>query len=176
MCFGFTGSPSLKSKADALKYAIEFTATGEYPHRTPDIKKAKELYNFICENISLPAENVDTNLLYTQSILDKIALHANACLNDFFEYTKQDRCKCNPGTPKPSGEVIGEQDKEEAIPLPVSSSLSPVANLVRSVLNDISFKAISIDADCNGSKELYLLERNGEALRVTITHTITPIE
>lgn len=59
MCFGFTGSPSLKSKADALKYAIEFTAIGQYPNRAPDIKKAKELYNFICENVQLPDVETD---------------------------------------------------------------------------------------------------------------------
>lgn len=170
MCFGFTGSPSLKSKADALKYAIEFTATGEYPNRTPDIKKAKELYNFICENISLPAENVDTNLLYTQSILDKIALHANACFNDFLEYTKQDRCKCNPGTPKPSSEVAGDQDKEEAIPLPGSSPLSAVANNLRSILRNDKFKSISAAGANNYSKETFRLDGNGEYLDVTITH------
>jgi hypothetical protein len=45
MCLGFAGSPmSLKSKADALKYAIEFTSTGEYPNRVPDMTKAKELF------------------------------------------------------------------------------------------------------------------------------------
>lgn len=61
MCLGISGSPmsSLKSKADALKYAIEFTATGEYPHRAPDIKKAKELFEFICENVKLPDVEVD---------------------------------------------------------------------------------------------------------------------
>lgn len=174
MCLGFLGSPSLKSKADALKYAIEFTATGEYPNRAPDIKKAEELYNFICENISLPAENVDTNLLYTQSILDKIALHANACFNDFLEYTKQDRCKCNPGTPKPSSEVVGEQDKEEAIPLPVSSPLSPVANNLRSILHDKKFKSICAAGANDFSNETFRLDGNGEYLDVTIIHSTCP--
>ena len=43
MCYGFLGSPmtSLKSKADALKYAIEFTGTGEYPNRVPDMAKVQ---------------------------------------------------------------------------------------------------------------------------------------
>ena len=52
---------SLKSKADALKYAIEFTATGEYPNRVPDMTKAKELFDFICENVELP-ETFDDGL------------------------------------------------------------------------------------------------------------------
>ena len=165
MCFGFTGgSPSLKSKADALKYAIEFTASGEYPNRTPDIKKAKELYNFICENVQLPdveTDQLSNSLNGFTSLMEKLSKEKDEKVNE---------------EPEPAGEVVGEQDKEEAIPIPVSSPLSHVANLVRGVLNDSSFKAISIDADCNGGKELYLLERNGEALRVTITHTINPIE
>ena len=167
---------SLKSKADALKYAIEFTATGEYPNRAPDIKKAKELYNFICENVQLPEDNIDNNRLYTQRSLDEILLHTNACLNDFFEYTKKDRRKCNPEKPKPSGEVVREQAKEEAIPLPFSSPLSPVVNNLRSILRDSNFESIAVDADSNSSKEVFQLKRNGEALRVTIIHTTNPIE
>ena len=50
---------SLKSKAEALKYAIEFTATGEYPNRVPDMAKAKELFDFICENVQLPDVETD---------------------------------------------------------------------------------------------------------------------
>ena len=59
MCYGFSGSTSLKSKADALKYAIEFTSTGEYPNRVPDMTKAKELFDFICENVQLPDVETD---------------------------------------------------------------------------------------------------------------------
>ena len=59
MCYGFSGSSSLKSKADALKYAIEFTSTGEYPNRVPDMTKAKELFDFICENVQLPDVETD---------------------------------------------------------------------------------------------------------------------
>lgn len=59
MCYGFSGSSSLKSKADALKYAIEFTGTGEYPNRVPDMAKAKELFDFICSNVQLPDVETD---------------------------------------------------------------------------------------------------------------------
>ena len=67
---------SLKSKADALKYAIEFTATGEYPNRTPDIKKAKELYNFICENVQLPdveTDQLSNSLNGFTSLMEKLS-------------------------------------------------------------------------------------------------------
>lgn len=78
MCLGLSGSPmsSLKSKADALKYAIEFTATGEYPNRTPDIKKAKELYNFICENVQLPdveTDQLSNSLNGFTSLMEKLS-------------------------------------------------------------------------------------------------------
>lgn len=172
MYLGLSGSPmsSLKSKADALKYAIEFTATGEYPNRAPDIKKAKELYNFICENVQLPEDNIDNNRLYTQRSLDEIALHTNAILNDFLEYTNKDRRRCNLGKPKPSGEVVGEQTKEEAIPFPGS----PVANNLRSILLDNKFKSISVVGANEYSKETFRLDGNGEYLDVTITHSTCP--
>ena len=162
MCLGFSGSPSLKSKADALKYAIEFTATGEYPNRMPYIKKAKELYNFICENVQLPdveTDQLSNSLNGFTSLMEKLSKEKDEKVNEESE---------------PAGEVVGEPGEEEVLPFPDPSSLSPVANLVRSVLNDSGFKVKTIDADCNSSKELYLLDRNGEALRVTITHTINP--
>lgn len=174
MYLGFTGSPSLKSKADALKYAIEFTATGEYPNRAPDIKKAKELYNFICENVQLPDDNIDNNRLYTQRSLDEILLHTNACLNDFLEYTRKDRRKCNPEKPRSSGEVVEEQNEEEAIPLPGSSPLSPVANNLRSILRDNKFESICAAGASHFSRETFRLNGNGEYLDVTIIHSSCP--
>lgn len=162
MCLGFTGSPSLKSKADALKYAIEFTATGEYPNRVPDIKKAKELYNFICENVQLPdveTDQLSKSLNSFTSLMEKLSKEKDETVNEESE---------------PAGEVVGEPDKEEAKPLPVSSPLSPVANNLRSILRDSNFKSISVDANCNSSKELFQLKRNGEALRVTILHITAP--
>lgn len=174
MCYGLSGSSSLKSKADALKYAIEFTGTGEYPNRVPDMVKAKELFDFICENVQLPEDNIDNNRLYTQRSLDEILLHTNAILNDLLEYTKKDRRRCNPGKPKSSGEVVGEQDKEEAIPLPGSSPLSPVVNNLRAILRDNKFKSISGEGANDYSKETFRLDGNGEYFDVTITHSACP--
>lgn len=164
MCLGFSGSPSLKSKADALKYAIEFTATGEYPNRAPDIKKAKELYNFICENVQLPdveTDQLSNSLNGFTSLMEKLSKEKDETVNE---------------KPIPSGEVVGEQTKEEAIPLPGSSPLSSVVNDLRSILRDNNFKSTSAGADSNSSKELFQLKHNGEALRVTIIHTTNPIE
>lgn len=78
MCLGFSGSPmtSLKSKADALKYAIEFTATGEYLNRVPDMTKAKELFDFICENVQLPdveTEQLSNSLNGFTSMMERLS-------------------------------------------------------------------------------------------------------
>lgn len=90
---------SLKSKADALKYAIEFTATGEYPNRAPDIKKAKELYNFICENVQLPdveTDQLSNSLNGFTSLMEKLSKEKET-VNEESE---------------PTGEVVWEQTDE----------------------------------------------------------------
>lgn len=76
MCLGFSGSSSLKSKAEALKYAIEFTATGEYPNRVPDMAKAKELFDFICSNVRIPdveTDQLSNSLSGFTSLMEKLS-------------------------------------------------------------------------------------------------------
>jgi len=65
---GFNGSAlsssmqNFQSKADALHYAIEFTAIIDSGGgRKPDYEAAQELYDFICRNVQLP--NVTPNPL-----------------------------------------------------------------------------------------------------------------
>ena len=152
---------SLKSKADALKYAIEFTATGEYPNRAPDIKKAKELYNFICENVQLP--DVET---------DQLSNSLNGFTSLMEKLSKEDETVNQES--EPTGEVVGEQDKEEAIPLPGSSPLRYVANKLRSILHGSKYKLISAASANDYSKETFRLDGNGEYLDVTITYSTCP--
>lgn len=57
--FGLAGAmPNINnfsSKADALKFAIEFTSSSDMSgSRTFDKDKAKELFDFICKNVELP--------------------------------------------------------------------------------------------------------------------------
>lgn len=42
------------SKAEALQFAIEFTASSSMGGRKVEIEAAKELYDFICKNVNLP--------------------------------------------------------------------------------------------------------------------------
>lgn len=45
---------SFQSKAEALQFAIEFTASASMDGRKVDLEAAKELYDFICKNVNLP--------------------------------------------------------------------------------------------------------------------------
>lgn len=168
MCLGISGSPmlSLKSKAEALKYAIEFTSTGEYPNRQYNMKKAKELFDFICENVQLP--DVETDQL-SNSLNGFISLMEK--LNKKDEETKD---KVNEES-EPTGEVIGEQTKEEVISLPGFCPLSTVANNLRSILRDNKFKPIDAEGANDCSKELFRLDGYGEFLKVILIHSIAPL-
>lgn len=51
----YTSIHNFQSKADALHYAIEFTATMACDGgRKANYEAAKELYDFICKNVQLP--------------------------------------------------------------------------------------------------------------------------
>lgn len=45
---------NFQSKAEALQFAIEFTANVSMGGRRTDLEAAKELYDFICKNVELP--------------------------------------------------------------------------------------------------------------------------
>ena len=45
---------NFQSKAEALQFAIEFTASTSMNGRKADLEAAKELYDFICRNVELP--------------------------------------------------------------------------------------------------------------------------
>lgn len=56
---GYMGFPmptmrGFSSKAEALQFAIEFTACSSMGGRKADLEAAKELFNFICKNVELP--------------------------------------------------------------------------------------------------------------------------
>ena len=42
------------NKAEALQFAIEFTASSSMGGRKVEIEAAQELYDFICKNVELP--------------------------------------------------------------------------------------------------------------------------
>ena len=56
---GYMGFPmptmrGFNSKAEALQFAIELTASASMGRQKADLEAAKELYDFICQNVELP--------------------------------------------------------------------------------------------------------------------------
>ena len=45
---------SFQNKAEALQFAIEFTASASMGGQKAGLEAAKELYDFICQNVELP--------------------------------------------------------------------------------------------------------------------------
>lgn len=145
---------SLKSKADALKYAIEFTSTGEYPNRVPDMTKAKELFDFICENVQLP--DVETDLLSNSlsgftSLMEKLSKKNEET---------QDKEKVIAGE--------GEEPVKEEVPRPCSSAYKCISACIKSQ----GLKLHKGEATPEYSKEAFLLKGIDEGLWVTLEHVL----
>ena len=45
---------NFQSKAEAIQFAIEFTASSSMGGRKVELEAAKELFDFICKNVELP--------------------------------------------------------------------------------------------------------------------------
>lgn len=188
---GLTGTPSMsgfKSKGEALKYAIEFTTQWKEGEKIIDFTAAEELYRFICKNVELPETFDDGLSSFFQRVNETIEeekrnrekleelknpLRDEEAGEELDVAEKETQDKVN-DDPEFTGEVIGEQTKEEAIPLPGSSPLSAVANNLRSILSDKKFKSISAAAANEYNVETFRLHGNGEYLDVTITFSTCP--
>lgn len=161
MCYGFSGSSSLKSKADALKYAIEFTSTGEYPNRLPDMTRAKELFDFICENVQLPdveTDQLSNSLNGFTSMMERLS-----------EKKKETQEKVNEAVGTVEGFVEGEE--------PADLRRSPL----RSIYNDFVCKCVENgllnlqgSATPDSITESYTRNNGCEYLKVTLEHGIAP--
>ena len=161
MCYGFSGSSSLKSKADALKYAIEFTGTGEYPNRVPDMAKAKELFDFICENVQLP--DVETDQLSN-------SLNGFTSMMERLSEKKEEEDTVNEAVDTVGGIVEGEE--------PVDLRRSPL----RSIYNDFVCKCVENglinfqgSSTPGGMVESYTRKNGREYLKVTLEHVVVPL-
>lgn len=163
MCLGISGSPmlSLKSKAEALKYAIEFTSTGEYPNRQYNMKKAKELFDFICENVKLPDIEVDqlsNSLIGFISSMEK--------LNNKKAETQDKEMEI-------AGE--GEEPVKEEGPRPCSSALRNLYECIVAHTRAVGLKPHIGHGGGGEIQEVFRLDGYGEYLQVTLKHSIAPL-
>jgi hypothetical protein len=160
MCLGFSGSPmsSLKSKADALKYAIEFTSTGEYPNRQYNMKKAKELFEFICENVKLPDVEVDqlsNSLSGFTSLMEKLS---------------EKKAETQDKEMEIAGE--GEEPVKEELPRPLSSALLNQYACIEAYIKSLGLKRYRGEGSPEYTKETFLLKGIDETLWVTLEHDV----
>jgi hypothetical protein len=152
---------SLKSKADALKYAIEFTATGEYPNRTPDIKKAKELYNFICENVQLPdveTDQLSNSLSGFTSLMEKLS-----------NKNEETQDKVNEAVDTVEGFVEGEEPVKEE-----ESALWDLYERIHAHTRAMGLKLHMGHGGNREAEEVFRLNRHGEYLQVTLKYSFAP--
>ena len=61
-----------KSKADALKYAIEYTGIWEDGRRLVNYEEAQKLYDFICGKLDLPEIEKDVTADAMKAVTDMI--------------------------------------------------------------------------------------------------------
>lgn len=146
---GFTGQPTLSSfnsKAEVIKWAIEFTATNDEKYnRVPDYEKAQALYDFISKNVTLPDIPADPQ-------------------GEFFKELKNVIAK----------ELGKKKIKEEATPLPSFSPLAPISNKIISLLRENKFLLIKGEDEYGLSSSTFRLDGDREYLDVTIIHSICP--
>lgn len=71
------------SKADALKYAIEFTATVNISApNSPNYNAAQELFDFICKNVELPdvrPNPADGLVAFAKEYIERLAKAKGEC-------------------------------------------------------------------------------------------------
>ena len=64
-----------KSKADALKYAIEFTASCDSSlNKFVNYDMAQELFDFICKNVQLPDVEKNETMDAMKTLIDTVIL------------------------------------------------------------------------------------------------------
>ena len=146
---------SLKSKAEALKYAIEFTSTGEYPNRQYNMKKAKELFDFICENVKLPDIEVDQL--------------SNSLIGFISSMEKLNNKKAE--TQDKEMEIAGEGEepvKEE------KSALWDLYECIDAHTRAMGLKLHRSHGGGGGVEEVFRLDGYGEYLQVTLKYSIAP--
>ena len=84
---GFMGYPmptmrGFNSKAEAIQFAIEFTASTSMGGRKADLEAAKELFDFICKNVELPdvkPNPADGLIDFAKEYIEKLAKDKGEC-------------------------------------------------------------------------------------------------
>lgn len=135
----------IKSKADALKYAIEFTAEDG----KPNCNAAQELFDFICKNLSVSEGTVNEARLHTKKRIDSLS-----------RYSRKHR---------PSVIAEGTKEKEEDGTVPgYPNSISEENKYIHELLHNRGYKCVGAASSNGFSESLYCLEDGNECLNISI--------
>ncbi|MBR6806142.1 MAG: hypothetical protein IKM47_06480 [Bacteroidaceae bacterium] len=146
----------IKSKADALKYAIEFTAEDG----KPNYNAAQELYDFIRKNLSVSEDTVNEARLHTQKRIDEIVMHTNACIDSLLRYSRKHR-------PSVIAEGTKEKEEEEDGTVPCyPNSISEEINYIQELLHKRGYKFVSGMSSKGFGEMSFLREDDNESLEV----------
>lgn len=67
---GLIGMRSFQTKAEALQYAIDFTATRTEEGLKVNYEAAKEMFDFICKNVKLPETKSESLDVFMSKLSD----------------------------------------------------------------------------------------------------------
>lgn len=70
---GYAGIASFQTKAEALQYAINFTATDTDNGTKANYEAAQELFDFICKNVKLPDIKGDASEKFYEQAVGMLA-------------------------------------------------------------------------------------------------------
>jgi hypothetical protein len=70
---GFAGMCGFQTKAEALQYAINFTATDTDNGTKANYEAAQELFDFICKNVKLPDIKGDASEQFYEQAVGMLA-------------------------------------------------------------------------------------------------------
>ena len=104
---GLAGMRSFQTKAEALQYAIDFTATRTEEGLKANYEAAQEMFDFICKNVKLPDIKGDASEKFYEQAVGMLAAlkpEPEKC-KDFPE-----PCEASPARPQSYKSEWGEPD------------------------------------------------------------------
>lgn len=111
---GFAGMCGFQTKAEALQYAINFTATITDNGTKANYEAAQELFDFICNNVKLPdikGESLDGFMDKSSALLDSLYSKIGSIQENEYPATPEE-CKDNPEDNPEDNEEESEMIKE----------------------------------------------------------------
>lgn len=106
---GYAGMSAFQTKAEALQYAIDFTAIHADGGLKADYEAAKEMFDFICKNVKLPetkSESLDDFMSKSSDFFDSLYKRLDSIREKEYPATPEEcyenRDECGPSEVPPA--------------------------------------------------------------------------